>query len=159
MVATASLEEVMLDAAKEVFETMVFMPLEKCASCEPETGDPAILATITFTGDLEGCFGISCDGRVAQAVAASMLCLEPGEPLGENEVADALGEIANMIMGGIKTRIQQETAGIEISIPCIVRGHQLRSRLGEGMSRITTPVTFGSAHQAELSLLYRGHGG
>jgi chemotaxis protein CheX len=157
MVTTVSLEEVMLNAAREVFESMVFMPLERSTDSAPDSGDMAFLATITFTGDLEGGFSISCPHSSTQAVAASMLCLTPGEPLGEAEMTDALGEIANMIMGGIKTRIQQEVARIEISVPCVICGRQLRNRLGEGTSRIAMPVILGSEHRAELSLLYRCH--
>lgn len=157
MVTTVSLEEIMLGAAQEVFGSMVFLPLERSTDLVPDTGDTAFLATITFIGDLEGCFGISCNHAATQAVAASMLCLTPGEPLGETEITDALGEIANMIMGGIKTRVQQEIAKIDISVPCVIRGRQLQNRVGEGMSRIVIQATLGPEHRAELSLLHRCH--
>ena len=116
------------------------------------------LATITFTGDLEGCFGICCSHPGVQAIAASMLCLEPGSPLSDSEITDAIGEIANMIMGSIKTRVQNEIARIEISIPSVIHGRQLKNRLGESMSRIAVPVMIGHQHNAELSLPYRRRG-
>lgn len=158
MVTTVSLEDIILDGAKEVFESMVFMPLEKAEEPEPPSDTPSFLATITFTGDLEGCFGISCSQPCVQAVATNMLCLEPGSPLGESDIVDALGEVANMLMGGIKTRVQHEISNIEISIPSVICGRQMQNRLGEKMSRIAIPVTIGQQHHAELSLLYRQHG-
>jgi len=158
MVTTVSLEHVMLEGAKEVFASMVSMPMERRTAPGPDSDDMTLLATITFTGDLEGCFGISCNRTCAQAVAAGMLCLETGSALSDSEVFDALGEIANMIMGGVKTRVQREITKIEISIPSVVHGRQLKNRLGEGMSRIAVPVTIGQEHRAELSLVHRHRG-
>ncbi len=155
MATTASLEDVLLDGAREVFESMVFMPLERSAHPGPQTEDMVFLATITFTGDLEGCFGISSSHPGAQAIAAGMLGMESGASLSDSEIVDALGEIANMIMGGVKTRVQNEIPNIEISIPSVIHGRQLQNRSGESMARIAAPVVIGQEHQAELSLLYR----
>jgi len=156
MVTTVSLESVMLDSAKEVFASMIFIPLDRAAEAAPESQEMEFLATITFTGDLEGCFGICCEGPCAQAVARGMLCLEPDAALGDSEVTDAIGEVANMVMGGIKTRVQNESAKIEISIPSVIYGRQIKNRLGERMSRVAIPVTIGE-HRAELSLVHRSH--
>lgn len=158
MVTTVSLEDVMLEGAKEVFASMVSMPLERLADPLSEGEKETFLATITFTGDLEGCFGISCNDACAKAVTAGMLCMEDASTLGDSEVVDAIGEIANMVMGGIKTRVQHEVTNIEISIPTVVYGRQLKNRLGEGMVRISVPVAIGQEHHAELSLVHRRHG-
>lgn len=158
MVTTVSLEDVMLEGAKEVFASMVSMPLERLADPLSESEKETFLATITFTGDLEGCFGISCNDVCAKAVTAGMLCMEDASTLGDSEVVDAIGEIANMIMGGIKTRVQHEVTNIEISIPTVVYGRQLKNCLGEGMVRILVPIAIGKEHQAELSLVHRRHG-
>jgi chemotaxis protein CheX len=155
MVTTVSLEDIVLDGAKEVFASMVFLPLEKTAESPAWIEEQIYLATITFTGDLEGCFGIRCDQACVQAIAAGMLCLEPGTSLSENEISDALGEIANMIMGGVKTRVQHEITNIEISIPTVTLGRQIQNRLREGMCKISLPATVGEQHRAELSLTYR----
>ncbi|MGE5297172.1 MAG: chemotaxis protein CheX [Solirubrobacterales bacterium] len=157
MVTTASLEDVILDGAKEVFESMVFMPLEKAAEPVSWADQQMCLATITFIGDMEGCFGICCDQPCVQAIVSGMLCLEPGAPLGDSEISDAIGEIANMIMGGVKTRVQHEIANIEISIPTVTLGRQLQNRLREGMAKVIVPVTVGQ-QRAELSLIYRHRG-
>jgi chemotaxis protein CheX len=158
MVTTVSFEEVILEGAKEVFETMVFLPIERAAEPESPSGAPTFLATITFTGDLEGCFGISCSDPGVRNIAASMLCLEPGSTLQESEISDAIGEIANMVMGSIKTRVQHEIPNIAISIPSVIHGRQLENRLGEGMTRIKVPITIGQQHRGELSLLLRQRG-
>lgn len=158
MVTTVSLEDVMLDAAKEVFASMVSMPMERLTDPTSQNEEETYLATITFTGDLEGCFGISCNCTCARAVAAGMLCMDDGSALSDSEIIDAIGEVANMVMGGVKTRVQHEVTNIEISIPSVVHGRQLRNRLGEGMSRMAVPVTIGQEYRGELSLVHRHRG-
>jgi len=158
MVTTVSLEEVMLEGAKEVFASMVCLPMEKATDSAAKTDEPAFLATITFTGDLEGCFGIACNQDCVRAITAGMLCMEPGSQPSDSDIIDAIGEIANMIMGGIKTRVQHEITNIEISIPSVVFGRQLQSRLSEAMSKVLVPTTVGQQYRAELSLLYRNCG-
>jgi chemotaxis protein CheX len=159
MVTTVSLEDIMLEGAKEVFASMVCLPMEKATEPAAKTDEPGYLATITFTGHLEGCFGITCNQDCVRAITAGMLCMEPGSQPSEEEIIDALGEIANMIMGGIKTRVQHDITNIEISIPSVVLGRQLQSRLSETMSKVVVPTTVGRQYRAELSLLYRSHGG
>jgi chemotaxis protein CheX len=149
----------MLEGAKEVFGSMVCMPLEKATDPVAKTDEQALLATITFTGNLEGCFGIACNQDCVRAITVGMLCMEPGSQPSDEEIIDAIGEIANMVMGGIKTRVQHEIANIEISIPSVIVGRQLQSRSSETMSRIVVHATVGQQYRAELSLLYRTHGG
>jgi chemotaxis protein CheX len=158
MVTTVSLEDIMLDSAKEVFASMVCMALEKTTEPAVAPDEPAFLATITFTGDLEGCFGIACNADCVRAITAGMLCMEPDAQPSEAETIDALGEIANMIMGGLKTRVQHEVTNIEISIPSVICGRQLQSRLSETLSRIVVPATVADQYRAELSLLHRNRG-
>ena len=64
-------------------------------------------------------------------------------------------KIANMIMGSVKTRIQDEIPSLEISIPSVVEGRQIKNRPGEGMARVAVDVSIGQEHRAQLSLLYR----
>lgn len=155
MLTTVSLEDIMLDSAKEVFASMVCMALEKTTEPAVASDEPAFLATITFTGDLEGCFAITCNADGARFVTAGMLCLEPDTQPSEAETIDALGEIANMIMGGVKTRVQHEITNIEISIPSVICGRQLQNRLGEALSRIVVPASVADHQRVELSLMYR----
>ncbi len=154
MVTMESLQAVLLDAAKEVFETMVFTSLEPADSPAP-AGNEAFLATITFKGGLEGCLFVHCDPACAQRIAAGMLCTE--ETLPETDVIDALREIANLVVGGVKTRLMNEFKDIQISIPSVVQGRQLTTHVPDGMTRLAVPVTIAAGFPAEFSLLYRLH--
>jgi len=155
MVMTLPFTNVVFDSAREVFESMVFMPIEKLGEAAPDLDDVTLLATITFRGRLEGCFHLRCGRSCAAAVAAGMLCMDSTEALSDDDISDAVGEIANMIMGSVKTRIQENIPSLEISIPSVVEGCQIRNRPGEGMARVAVDVSIGHEHGAELSLLYR----
>lgn len=65
MVTTVSLKDAMLDSAREVFETMVFMALEDSSDDTTSLGETSLLGTITFKGPLEGCLGVCCDNPCA----------------------------------------------------------------------------------------------
>jgi CheY-specific phosphatase CheX len=103
MITTVSFKDALLNGAKEVFETMVFMALEEATEQSPDiNNNEALLGTITFKGTLEGCLGVCCSPQCAKAIAANMLGLESSDTLGENDINDAIGEIANMVMGAVK---------------------------------------------------------
>ena len=82
-----------------------------------------------------------------------MLCAE--ETPAEAEVIDAMGEIANLVMGGVKTRLLNEVKEIQISIPSVVQGRQLRTHAADGTTRVAVPVTIAAESPAEFTFLYR----
>jgi len=155
MMTTVSLKEALLDSAKEVFETMVFMALAEAQPDGPDIGETALLSSITFKGDLEGCLTICCGNACAQTIAANMLGTEPGEQVSEDGISDALGEMANMVMGVVKSRVQSDIGVMEVSIPSVVQGRELRNSMGEGAHKVVVKANIEEQYGAELSLMYR----
>lgn len=152
---TACLKDVLLDSAREVFETMVFMALAESGENSPAMGETALLGSITFKGNLKGCLAICCDVACARTIAANMLGMDASAELGEADICDAIGELANMVMGTVKSRIQNELGPIEVSIPSVVRGRELKNSMGEGASMVTVMADIEGQYTAEFSLLYR----
>jgi len=155
MVTTTSLRDSVLDGAKEVFETMIFMALEETSDQALEMEDVTLLGTITFKGHLEGCLGICCGLNCARTIAANMLGMDPDDDISEADINDAVGEVANMVMGAVKSRIQDEVGNVEVSIPSVVQGMELRNSLGEKASELVIPANLEEEHNVRLSLLYR----
>jgi CheY-specific phosphatase CheX len=157
MITTMSLRDSLLDSAKEVFETMAFMALEEVADEQEGPGleNETLLGTITFKGDLEGCLAICCGCRCARTIGANMLGTDPDEPMSDNDMSDAIGEVANMVMVALKARVQEEVGTMEVSIPSVVRGRELRNSLGERASKISVTVNLEEEHRVQFSLLYR----
>jgi chemotaxis protein CheX len=62
---------------------------------------------------------------LARRVTSLLLGLPPGTPVAdEDDVHDAIGEIANMVAGRIKNRICAEHPSLSISLPSVVAGSQ-----------------------------------
>lgn len=155
MLTATCFKDALLDGAREVFETMVFMALAEAQPDGPEIGETALLSSITFKGDLEGCLTICCGETCAQTIAANMLGTGPGEQIPDNGVSDALGEMANMVMGAVKSRVQGDIGRMEVSIPSVVQGRELRNSMGERAQRVVVRVNIEEQYGAEMSLMYR----
>ena len=67
-------------------------------------------------------------------------------------------EIANMVMGGVKSRLLENISNLEISIPSVISGKKLKNSLGEGAEKISVKVNIEDEYVAELLLLYRESG-
>ena len=158
MMTTVSMRDALLDSAREVFETMVFMAMENADDDETSLGETTLLGSITFKGHLEGCLGVCCDDACARTIAANMLGMLSAEEVSENDVSDAMGEIANMVMGAVKARIQNDVGSIEVSIPSVVQGRELKNSLGEGANQAKIRVNIEEQYRAEFSLLFREGG-
>ncbi len=154
MITEICFEDVLLESAKEVFETMIFMTVEQCPDCITVEGE-TLLGSITFTGSIEGCMAISCDLACAKTIAANMLAMEDEDDISEDEIRDAIGEIANMVMGSIKASLlKQKVGNLNVSIPCVVSGRELSSSLGDQAQEVTIPVYIDDS-VAEITLQYR----
>lgn len=131
MVTDICFKEVLTESASEVFETMMFMALEKVPAEEAEMAEDTLLSSITFTGALEGCLAICCASIDAKEIAANMLGMEPDDDISMEDICDAMGEVANMVLGSVKKRIAETVGDIDVSIPCTVSGKMLDTSLGE----------------------------
>ena len=145
----------LLEGVKEVFETMIFMDIEESSEPEDKIENDSLLGSITFKGNIEGCLAIRCSMPCARTIAANMLGMDPGEEISQPEICDAIGEVSNMVLGSIKSRIQESAGELHVSIPTVVSGQNLENSLGEGASTILLKVNTGDEYVMELSFLYR----
>ncbi len=128
--ADSALRNIMLESAKEVFETMIFLPLEETDEQDREVEkSKSLICSITFTGHWQGCLLAQCRMESAERIAKGVLMMEPGESVKDSEVRDAFGEMANMIVGGIKTRLSDTVGELKISIPSTITGEPLEPML------------------------------
>jgi chemotaxis protein CheX len=155
MIDEVCLNDALLAGAKEIFETMIFAKLEESSEPEDDIEGDALLGSITFTGKLEGCLAICCSAICAKTIAMNMLAMDPSEELSEAEINDALGEVTNMIMGGVKSRVLEAVGNLVVSIPMVVSGRGLQNSLGEGAIKALVKVKFEDEYIAELSMLFR----
>jgi CheY-specific phosphatase CheX len=154
MVEQAILGDALLQGAKEVFETMVFMDLEECSESEVDTGDSTLLGSISFQGNLEGSLGVCCSVCCAEAIAMNMLGVDAIEEISEEAARDAMGEVTNMVMGCFKSYAADAVGNLEVSVPTVVRGRELKNDSGGETGKALVKVNIAGEYTAELSLLY-----
>lgn len=122
----------MWESTDETFGTMISLPIEKVDE-EDVKLDPSVslICTITFTGPLMGVFAVQCSAVTAESIARVMLMSDPDDVLNETEISDALGEVANMLLGGLKAKMAESVGEIQISIPSVIRGVEIRPGIGK----------------------------
>lgn len=64
-----------------------------------------------------------------------------GPSLTDVEIADAVGELVNMLGGGIKRRMSSHAVDLELGLPKFIHGHVQRT---ERVTTTCVPVRFGS---------------
>ena len=119
-----------LSATQEVFSTMLNLPLEPVESRE-EASDPArfdgVVALVGVAGDWMGTGRISCSARFACQVAGALMMGPPYESVNE-EVLDGIAEVSNMIIGNVKTFLEERLGSMALSIPTVVFGRNYITR-------------------------------
>ncbi|MBN1125651.1 MAG: chemotaxis protein CheX [Sedimentisphaerales bacterium] len=153
-IAQESLSQALLEGTREVFETMMFMTVEQSNEMYEGIDGEALLGSITFEGVIEGCLGICTSIDSARMIAGNMTGNDDLDTLSSVEIADAMGEVANMVMGAIKGRLVESGDDIHVSIPTVVRGTELQNSLGDDAQEITETVSLDDSI-ARLTLLYR----
>lgn len=91
-----------IDATREVFSTMVMMEVTDAYPLkEPVTRFKcSITGMVGFAGIYSGVISIHCPVDLALKVTSNMLGIECGEV--NEDLNDAIGEIANMLGGNVK---------------------------------------------------------
>lgn len=112
-----------VDSLDEVLTAMLSLP--DASISEPGRGSgpvPAsqLTAFVGFAGQCTGGVSIHGSGALGRALAARMLCADDPSELSADDITDAFGEVANMVAGGMKTRLEAGGATFEISVPVVL---------------------------------------
>ena len=128
-----------VQATEEIFNTMIFLPItpEAPFSQGSQILSCHVSAMIGLTGDFTGMLSIHCPGPVGLGIAGAMLGMDLEEI--DADVKDALGEIANMLAGGIKAAFAAENVGLEIAIPTAISGKSYTISSPKGSDRVVIP--------------------
>ena len=137
MIDADAMQNFIWESTKETFETMIFLPIEKTDEEDQLDSSAALICTLTFTGPIQGVFAARTSIKTAEKIARAMLMSEPDDTLTESEVCDALGETTNMLLGGLKSRFNDTFPDIDISIPSIVKGLEVRPAMGRDSTKIS----------------------
>ena len=113
-----------VEITKGVFSTMVMMEVvEGNPIAEPvKKFYGTMTGLVGFAGSYSGILAIHCPRDMSLHIASNMLGMEVPEM--NNDVNDAMGEIANMIGGDVKHIFSPGGADISLSIPTVIYGSE-----------------------------------
>jgi chemotaxis protein CheX len=114
-------KNIIKEAVVDIFSSMVLLDIETIEGVEsgPMEG-PMLSGMIGLAGDLQGSVLIHLPATVAIAITNAFLGLEINSV--DDDVKDAVGELTNMVAGGVKFLIPGPGQDIELAIPSVVCG-------------------------------------
>jgi len=129
-VTQQEIEQAISKASREVFETMLNLPLEIDPSVvrnviEPETFH-GVVALVGVAGAWTGAGHMSCSPEFAQRLAGALLMTEYDSV--NEEVLDAVAEVANMIIGNVKTIFEEKVGPLGLTVPTVIFGRNYQTR-------------------------------
>ena len=140
------------DAFHEVVETMEGVELEGFEGPH-KIGELAYAGVVGLAGPVfRGVLHLACTEGAARTLAGALL---GGEDMldGDPEMLhDTLGEVANMVAGSVKRRLDSSGAHIELSLPTVLEGESVFHGIGaKGHARLGWKV---DGHSVVTSLIF-----
>jgi len=119
----ADLEELVTPAVTELFSTMLGMTMLP-VPLEPgfADGETHVAGAVGFVGRLSGVVYAFTTVAFARRITATFLGLQEAEVEGDEMINDAMGEMANMLVGHMKSRLSDRGMPCVLTIPSVVRG-------------------------------------
>jgi chemotaxis protein CheX len=111
-------DEEILGITRDVWESFTGRAIDVADGQARPGGGDLTVGCVTVTGAWQGRVLLACPAQLARMAAAAMFDL-PAEQLDDREVADALGELTNMVGGNIKSLIPGPS---RLSMPAVTVG-------------------------------------
>jgi len=134
---TLNIQEFMARHLVEVFDTMLAIKAVPADHPKPPAVAERVTGSVAFAGDaVTGAVYLHLSAGFATRSAAAMLGLSPEEAAGESEVNDVVGEITNMLAGGLKSALCDSGVPCAVSTPAIIRGTSFAIESAPGVERV-----------------------
>ena len=119
---TVDLVKPLIDAASTVLETMAFTPVR--------AGQPYLKQDSVAKGDVSGIVGLTGQaiGTISVSFTEKSILQIVSNMFGEKmdemngDIADAVGEITNMISGQSRRMLEEQGRSVEAAIPTVIMG-------------------------------------
>lgn len=116
-------------ATQDVFATMLNLELRVGNGYVDTTAAVSANGIVSFVG-LAGAWAgtgsISCSAQVACRISSQLMMSEYTAV--DDDVLDALAEVTNMIIGNVKTALEERVGPMGLSIPTVIYGRNFTSR-------------------------------
>ncbi len=148
------LVDVLGRCAGDVFATMVGRPLTPGHSDDGGTSRPAgsVVGMVGFAGSSTGLVVFSTTVDAAREITAGLLDVGEAAGASRDDVADAIGEIANMIAGSFRTRMATDGDCWAITVPTVTMGSDFYIKPMSSGRRALIPFRMGR-HEILVELI------
>lgn len=151
VITTQELEVSLERALREITTTMFNCDIDIIPTDQVEVIPPGLSAIVGFGGKISGYVAIHLSPSSACTLASNLLCMSFVEM--DEIVADAMGEMVNMLAGGLKKFACQNEDLFRISVPSIVYGTDYLTHAPKNAMRLAIGVQAGSCTFA-VQLVY-----
>jgi chemotaxis protein CheX len=133
--------EKIVEVTKEIFDTMIMVdviagqPLLEHVS----KFNYSLSAMVGFAGFKQGNLTIHAPDKVAKGLTQDFLGMEV-DSINE-DVEDAMGELANMLAGSLKPFISNDGGKVELSLPSVVHGEEYTLTVVNKADWVIVPFT------------------
>ena len=144
-ITSAELSDAIKAATHDVFSTMLGAELKPGeVYVEKQEAAPAsgVVSLIGLAGPWVGTGSLSCSASFACRIASQMLMTE--YPSISEDVLDAVAEITNMIIGNVKTMLENRLGSMLLSTPTVIYGRNFQTRSARNQEWTVVPFDWDS---------------
>lgn len=118
----------LIGSVAEVFNTMFNATAQPAMSSSlRHNGSVLVVGSVGFIGDANGVVYFYLTETFARSLASRMLGMPEAELDGNEMINDVIGELTNMIVGAVKSRLCDAGISCVLTIPTIVRGRNVQA--------------------------------
>lgn len=121
--------EAIRSATADVFTTMLSLsvtPGEVFVEKEEAVPSSGVVSLIGLAGSWVGSGSVACSAACATKIASALL-MAPYTAIDE-DVLDAVAEVTNMIIGNVKTALENRLGAMCLSTPTVIYGRNFQTR-------------------------------
>jgi chemotaxis protein CheX len=124
----------------EIFSTMLALPALPVTEAVSGSTLERVSGSVGFVGAaVAGAVYLHVPAAFAGRITCAMLGTPPEEVPGDADVNDVMGEVTNMLAGGLKSWLCDAGAPCALATPAIIRGSSFRILASEGVQQIQFP--------------------
>ena len=135
----AELSSLVITSTRDVFSTMIVMELRDESPLTESVSHfhNSVSGMVGFAGIYSGALSIHCPLSLARMITANMLGMEFEEV--DDDVNDALGEVANMLGGGVKHLLSAGGMDVKLSTPTVISGENYKVKSLSDSNTVVIP--------------------
>src|SRR3982750_2372569 len=117
-------------------------PLQSYVDARAEPVADGVVSLIGLAGEWAGTGSIYCSAECACKLSSEFLGMKYTNV--DDDVLDAIAELTNMIIGNVKTQLEECVGPLGLSIPTVVYGRNFSARTVGNASWTVVPFELGS---------------